>query len=296
MVYNCVMTHSSFRFSTSDGVELHTEVWTPSTDPSSVVYIHHGNSEHIGRYAHLAERLNARGAIVVGPDRRGQGKSGGPPGHVDSFTRYAVDAVELRRDLVRDRISAELPWFIFGHSAGGLCTLVDLLEHGGAGEGNPPIRGAVVSAPLLGLSMKVNRVTALVARLLDRVAPKVAVASGIPPEFISRDSEVVRAYDNDNRRVRKVTVRWASAMEAAIARVGQEVDKLSVPMLWYVGSDDKICEHRETLRVFEDLAETDGRDQTMRVFDGYYHELHNEPEELREPVLEMIENWISARV
>ena len=56
------------------------------------------------------------------------------------------------------------------------------------------------------------------ARLLDRLAPKLAIPSGIPPSFVSRDPEVVRVYDEDNRRVRKITVRWASVMEAATER------------------------------------------------------------------------------
>ena len=67
-------------------------------------------------------------------------------------------------------------------------------------------------------------------------------------------------------------------------------------MLWYVGTGDLICDHHATVAAFDKLDQPSSRDQTLRVFEGYYHELHNEPADLRAPIHEMIDAWLSERV
>ena len=285
-------------FKTSDGTKIHFERWIPDGAPTFVVMILHGGAEHVSRYEELAARFVSKGALVFGPDHRGQGRSGGAKGHVESFTQYAHDVHELAREIARMHPEAapdKVPWFLFGHSMGGLISLTYLLEHAPRGGKEIPLRGAMISAPLLGLVMKVNPVKRGVAKLLDKAAPKMAVPAGIPPEYISRDADEVRKYVQDDRRVGVVSARWASAMEAAMERVHQEVHRLELPMLWYVGTGDKICDHRATLETFGHLHAPEAHDQSLEVFDGYYHELHNEPPELRAPILKMLEGWVDDR-
>ena len=44
------------------------------------------------------------------------------------------------------------------------------------------------------------------------------------------------------------------------------------------------------------LEDPEKNDQTFRSFEGYYHELHNDPPEDRQVILEMIGDWIEARL
>lgn len=81
-------------------------------------------------------------------------------------------------------------------------------------------------------------------------------------------------------------------MKEATARVRAEASKIELPMLWYVGTGDTICSHEATMEVFRSIPDAAARDQSLHCFAGYYHELHNEPEELREPVMEMLEKWL----
>lgn len=58
------------------GGKLEVTTW-PNPDATFLVLLVHGYGEHIGRYQHVAERLVAEGAVVVGPDHRGHGRSAG---------------------------------------------------------------------------------------------------------------------------------------------------------------------------------------------------------------------------
>lgn len=289
-------TSQTRKLETRDKTVLHSELWAPSGEPKFVVCLVHGQGEHVSRYEQVAQELNERGGLVFGADHRGEGRSGGRPGHVEGFEQYAEDLLELLRNYAKQLGPGQgpeaIPWFIWAHSMGGLVTLTYLLDH----EGAFPLRGVIISAPLLGLTMKVGAVKEFAVRLLAKVVPHLAVPTGIPPEAISRDPEQVARYAADPRRVTKITTSWAAAMERAIARVEAEARKLSLPMLWYVGTGDQICDHAAAQRVFASLADPSGHDQSIEVWDGYFHELHNEPSELRAPVIAQVHGWIGARL
>jgi alpha-beta hydrolase superfamily lysophospholipase len=284
-------------FITADGTRLHAQRWDPPGEPKFVVVLVHGQAEHVGRYDEMATRWSGMGGVVFGPDHRGQGKSGGAPGHVDDFSQYASDlrALMLRLATESEALSPQhVPWFLFGHSMGGLITLTYLLDY--PDDDELPLRGAVVSAPLLGIVVPVHPAKKIAAKLLLRVAPRLGIDPGMPASTISRDAEEVEIYANDPRRIKVVTSGWANAMERGIERAKREVHKIRLPMLWYVGSGDLICDHLATVEAFGKLAQASSRDQTLRVFEGYYHELHNEPASLRAPVHEMLDSWIAERL
>ncbi|MFO7565618.1 MAG: alpha/beta hydrolase [Enhygromyxa sp.] len=284
------------KLKTSKGIELHSELWRPSGEPKFVVCLVHGQGEHVSRYDQVARELNAIGGLVFGADHQGEGRSGGLPGHIEGFEQPASNLLAVLRDYrahLGDTLGPDkLPWFIWAHSMGGLITLTYLLDH----ERDLPLRGVIVSAPLLGLSMKVGWIKEKAVELLARVLPKLAVPTGIPPEAISRDPEVVAAYVADPRRVTKITLSWANSLKPAIARVEAEIRKVTTPMYWYVGTGDSICDAQETQRIFATLPDPTGNDQSIEVWPGYFHELHNEPAELREPVIAKVHEWIQKRL
>lgn len=288
------VNHTEHKLAAADGTPLHVEVWRPEGPAKFAVVMSHGGAEHVGRYARVAAELVEDGGLVFGPDHRGLGRSGGVRGHVKSFEDYGRDLRTVMLDQAGRGPAEErpqnLPWFVFGHSMGGLIELVYLLDH----EKEIPLKGAIISSPLLGLTMKVNPVKLAVGKIAGALAPKLSLPSGIPADAICRDPEEVARYVADPLRVPVVTAGWFAAMNAAIARVEHEAAKIELPCLWYVGTDDRIVDHTATQRVFASLTKAGERDQTLRAFEGYYHELHNEPEHLRKPVLAMIRSWIAA--
>ena len=75
-----------------------------------------------------------------------------------------------------------------------------------------------------------------------------------------------------------------------------EVAGVTTPLYWYVGTGDKICAHEASQEAFATLTAPEDNDQTLQAWGGYYHELHNEPPELRKPVIDSIREWIAARI
>jgi alpha-beta hydrolase superfamily lysophospholipase len=289
-------TSQTRKIETRDGTTLHSELWMPDGEPKFVVCLVHGQGEHVSRYDQVARELTQIGAVVFGADHRGEGRSGGRPGHTERFEQYGEDLLDILHNyqahLGATRGPDQLPWFVWAHSMGGLITLTYLLDH----ERDVALRGVIVSCPLLGLTMKVGALKRHAVRLLAKLAPHLRVPTGIPPEAISRDGDVVARYVADPRRVTKITTSWALAMERAIERAEAEVRKITVPMYWYVGTGDRICDHEAAEKVFATLADPGKHDQTLERWDGYYHEVHNEPAELREPVIRKIHGWISERL
>lgn len=290
------MDHSTRQIQSRDRTRLHVEQWLPATAPRFAVCMSHGAAEHISRYARVAGWFGERGGMTFGADHRGQGLSGGPHGHVESFSVYATDLDAV----VRAQIDAapaharpdKIPWFLFGHSMGGLVALTYLLDH----VGRHPFAGAIISAPLLGLTMKVPPLKAKVGQIAAKLLPRLTLPSGLPATAISRDPIEVDLYKGDRRRVDKVSARWFAAMNSAIARVSAEAPQLDLPMLWYVGTGDLICDPLATRSLFDRMVDPGARNQSLRSFDGYYHELHNEPELLRQPIKEMLLGWVEQRL
>ena len=78
---------------TRDGMALVRRNW-PSADARGTIVIVHGLGEHIGRYAHVAARLNASRWSVVGYDQRGHGQTEAPGGRY-TFELLCDDVIAL---------------------------------------------------------------------------------------------------------------------------------------------------------------------------------------------------------
>lgn len=269
-----------------DGTPLHVTVWRPEEAPRFRVLVSHGQSEHVDRHAWLAEALVLRGALVFGPDHRGEGRSGGRKGHVEDFRVYADDLARVCEGVEGH---GQVPTLLFAHSMGGLIGLTFLLDHGE----RLGVKAAVISAPLMGLALDIGIVKRFAARVGNVLLPTMKVPSGLPASDVLRDPELLKEYEADPHRTMAVTPRWAASMEKAQQRVAAEVGRLELPMLWYAGTGDKVCCTPTTRRVFESLSRAEERDQTFRTFEGVYHEPHNEPPGTREEIRELAASWLA---
>lgn len=69
---------------------------------------------------------------------------------------------------------------------------------------------------------------------------------------------------------------------------------ISFPLLVQHGTDDKVTSFEKTREFFEKLP-PGNQDREFKVWDGYYHEPHNEPENERNKAIAYIAEWILAR-
>lgn len=132
---------------TADGFRLRAMVW-PVDGARGTVFILHGRSEYIEKYAPLAAELGRAGLASLTIDWRGQGLSDRHPrkpmmGHVTGFADYQHDLKALADHA--ESLGLPKPWYLFSHSMGGAIALRALL-------GGFPVQSAVFSAPMWGIA------------------------------------------------------------------------------------------------------------------------------------------------
>jgi lysophospholipase len=243
----------------------------------------HGLAEHSGRYADFAGHFVSRGFAVSCFDLRGHGKSGGRRGYVTHFEDYLEDLDILRGLSVRDNPSR--PLFLIGHSVGGLIACAY------AASGDRGLQGLVLSGPTLKPGASVSPLTIALARVLSALAPRLGVST-IDASSISRDKAVIDAYVSDPLVYRgKIKARLGGELIKAMEALPAKLPRIAVPVLILHGSADRLSNIEGSSMLHRAVA---SRDKTLRVYDGLYHEVFNEPE--RESVFEDLENWLTTRL
>ncbi len=263
-----------------DGLLLFRRAWLPDRAERVLVVVH-GYAEHSGRYEGFAEWFAARGAAVHAYDHRGHGRSGGVRSHVGRFDEF-LDDLALFLDQVRLE-HPDLPVTLVGHSMGGLVTAAFLTER------QPALSSAVLSGPALSLGEGVSSLRIAAARLLRRVWPKLVLGSGLDPEGLSRDPEVVRRYLEDPLVFRTMTASLAAALLDAIPRTAARAGEVKVPLLIQHGEEDRLCLPDGSRHFHAGVGSTGSE---LRIYPGLRHEIYNEPE--REKVYQELWDWLGS--
>jgi alpha-beta hydrolase superfamily lysophospholipase len=259
-----------------DGTPILVRAWTARGEPWAVVLLVHGVSEHSGRYEHVGEWLAGAGLQVHAYDHRGFGRSGGPRGHVESWSQLLSDLQERVVAVRRPGV----PLVLYGHSMGGLLCA----EYAESDRPQPDLM--VLSSP--GLASGHPRYLHWMAGVLGRVAPRFAPM--LPGDFsvLSRDLAVQQAFANDPLVVFNQTSRFGLEAFKAQRRASARVGRIRVPTLVIHGLDDRLVPPRAS----SGLGELPNVER--RLYPGLRHELHNEPEG-RQIVGEVIE-WLRSQV
>jgi len=270
------MTHRDGWLASADGTRLYWQAWEPDGDPRDTVILVHGAAEHGGRYAHVAERLVSEGYAVHALDHRGHGRSGG--------TRAMIDRLDtLVDDLGRfvSRVGGR-PYLI-GHSMGGAVALTYAIHHG------ETIAGLIVSGPAVATEAVPAPLKAITAGL-SRLAPNLPVFK-IEDDAVSRDPQVVLDYQADPlNHPGKLPARTLGEIMRAMDAIPRDAVALRTPLLLLHGGEDRLCPP-EGSRIVH--ANAGSADKTLKVYDGLYHEIFNEPEQ--DQVLDDVVEWLAAR-
>ncbi len=256
--------------------------WLPDTTARAVIVLVHGVAEHSGRYAHVGKRLADNGFAVYALDHPGHGKSAGNNANIGSMAGAADNVAEMLQ--IASREHPEVPRFLLAHSMGSLITLYLAVR------APIDVAGIVVSAPPLDIAVG-NPLQRLLGPLLSRFTPNIGVLK-LDSSMISRDPEVVRAYDDDPLVFRgKLPARTGMELLNATQFVKSRLNQLTVPLLVLHGTADTIAAPSST-----DLIErgAGSKDLTVIRYEGLYHEVFNEPEQ--DKVLSDVLEWLDARV
>ena len=273
----------------SVGVEGHLDSgiyyrhWRAKEPVRAVILLAHGLGEHGGRYQAFADYFAEHGISVVAPDHLGHGASPGDRTHVVGFNDYLAPLDELC-GLVGEWY-AGLPCFLIGHSMGGLIAARYLLDH------QDKFAGAALSGAALQASEPPSAFAMFLARLFSRWLPKMGMLQ-LDATQISRDPQVVQNYlDDPLVHNGKATARLVVELFQTMERVERDQAKITLPVFVMHGSADAMTTSAGSDAYYQGIK---SQDKSLKIYDGLYHEIFNEPERLE--VLADLAAWLEARI
>jgi acylglycerol lipase len=277
------MQHIEGEFPGYQNLNLYYQGWLPPNKPRAILLVAHGLAEHSGRYLNLANHFVPQGYAIYSFDYRGHGRSPGLPGYIERFAYYIND-LQAFRDMVRKK-HQDSKFFLFGHSMGGTITITYAIAH------QDELDGLLVSGATLQAGTSVSSVMILAAKILSRLLPKAGL-DVIDAATISRDPDVVAAYVNDPLVYRgKIRARLGAEFLKAIQQLPVQMAQINLPILIMHGTADRLSEPGGSQILYQGVS---SRDKTLKLYDGFYHEIFNEPG--GQQVFADIGAWLDAHI
>jgi len=175
-------------FKSFDGLELFYQYWKNDSNIKAVLVIVHGFGEHSGRYMNVVNHFIPNGYCIYSYDLRGHGQSPGQRGYIKDWKEYRED-LKTFISFVKNKMP-DTPLFLMGHSLGGLIVLEYVLHYP---EG---LKAVISSGPLLS-EIPTSTFLLSLGRLFSRIIPRFSMDTKLDSTAISRDLNVVKAYQDD---------------------------------------------------------------------------------------------------
>ena len=272
------MEISEWKWKTFDGLEMYARGWSPQGQPKAAIMLVHGHGEHVGRYEHVAAALTEKGYAMLGFDLRGHGQSGGARGSTPSYDALMDDIASFSGQA--ETRYAGLPRFLYGHSMGGNLVLNYALRR------KPDLHGVIATGPWLKLAFDPPVTQVTLSRMMNNLAPGFTQHSKLDTKGLSHDQAVVTAYENDPLVHDMVSARLFLVMYESGLWALEHASEFPLPLLLMHGAADPIT----SARASQEFAQKAGDKATLKVWDGLYHEIHNEFE--KPEVFKSMLDWL----
>ena len=222
--------------------------------------------EHSMRYLEMVDFYTNEGYTVISFDIRGHGLSEGKRGHTPGYDFLMDDIERVYTQVKKDYPS--LPIFLFGHSMGGNLVLNFLLRKPNS------ICGAIVTGAYLKLGFEPPRWKIILAKLSSSIWPTLSQPTELELDALSRNKEVIRKYENDELVHDRITSAFFINVHFAGQYVIDHANEFKTPLLVMHGMEDRLTSPKGS----QEFASNAGENVHLKMWDGLYHELHNEPE------------------
>jgi alpha-beta hydrolase superfamily lysophospholipase len=263
--------------------KLHVLDWEVEK-PKALLLIVHGYAEHGERYDHVAKYFNNANYTVKAFDLRGHGKSEGKRAFIKDFDYYLNDLEVILKEITKDH--PDVPKFILGHSMGGL--IVALAATKSMLNDFPNV---ILSNPAIDIVSNQPKVLVSLVRFLAKVLPKMPTTK-LDSQFISRDPEVVRKYDNDPLVYRGGSIpKMVDQFDKAGQWMKENADQFQHTILLCYSKSDKTVFPQASEDFYNTIS---SKDKKIKEYPGLYHELLNEPEQ--EEVMNDILDWCNSKM
>ncbi len=277
------MINETFNFTNKRNQSIFYQTWKIQSQSQWIAIFVHGQGEHSGRYAEIAEYFTEKNVAVYALDHVGHGKSAGKRGCIMRFSDY-TDDLNILVDIAK-QAAPELPIVLVGHSLGGLIAADYATQY-------PEKQNLVVlSSPLFKLKLEVPAVKRIVGNLLSNVLPKLTLGNEIDPAVLSTDPENAIRYTEDPLVHDKVSTRWFTEMTSRMNFIHENTKLLKNPILIMHGGDDSVLDPDGSKQIHEKIQVADKK---LKIWEGMYHEIFNETQ--RTSVFDYAYEWIQPRL
>jgi alpha-beta hydrolase superfamily lysophospholipase len=276
------MTGKTEFLKSEDGLKLFSRWYIPNDKPRAILIFIHGIGEHSGRYHSWIERFLKLGHAAMAFDHRGHGRSEGKRGHIPSMEMVLND-MDIFVEKVRHDFQ-DIPVILYGHSLGGNFVLNYLTRR------SPEISCSIVTSPWLTLVKNVPGPVVSLMHFLNKLAPGLVLTSTVKPKSISRDRQVIEAYENDPLTHKKISVRLFCEAHETGTRIMRHAEKVTVPLLLMHAGADLITDPNSS----EQFARGNPGQIQFKLWPGLYHEIHNE--ERKDEVFQYAVEWLKKHL
>ncbi len=261
------MKHNESSFKGYKDFNIYYQRWLPEDAIKAVLMVAHGYAEHSGRYMNLVNYFVPRGYAVYALDHRGHGRSDGKIDEVGEFANFVTD-LKTFFDLIREE-HPDKKIFLIGHSMGSVISLLYTLEY---------------QHELAGLATSGGGI----AKPGDPPMPPRPANQPLDSSRLSRDPEVIKAYDNDPLVYRGPIPQTMSAgMSGRTRQLAEDVKKIKLPVIIMAG--DGGADGARSQVLYDYIG---SEDKTLKRYTELRHEIFNEPEHLT--VMADLETFLEA--
>lgn len=258
------MKHQDYDWHLKDNKYIYAQSWVPDRKPSAIINIIHAFGEHSGRYQKWAGLFVEKGIAVLASDLIGHGKSYGKRGYVKNY-QVLLDQIDLQLQKSAE-LFTDTPRILYGHSMGGNLVLNYAMSRDAA------VSAYIASAPWLRLVNDPPAYMLLFSRILRPFFPSLTVKAGIDNTYRTHDPSVNEMLKEDLLLHRRMSLQLFHEVSGKGLYAMRNIYKINRPLLLMHGSDDRWTSHEASI----ELATNTSRLTTLKIWEGLYHELHNE--------------------
>lgn len=286
-------------------------IYTPTKTPRAIVQIVHGLGEHSRRYLHMILKMLDAGFIVCADDHVGHGKTAHNADTWGDFGNKGYMTTAEDEHILRNLVTKEfsgLPYFMYGHSWGSMIAR-NYTAHYGENMAGLIICGTIADNPELaaladtlkqlvdsgrGSDVEPEYMAGMFAGWVDRYPDAKS-----PMDWVASDEGVVKDHGSDpfNSFESPNIQSLYDIVQLFVMDSGtQWAEKIPKELPLYVisGDQDPAGNYGEGVYAVSNwLSNTGHKDLKTRLYSGYRHEIHNEPDirdEVVEGIIQFIEN------
>lgn len=268
----------------SDGTEIHVSI--KETGAPIWLIVTHGLGEHLERHSFF-HKLLGRDFNILLYDLRGHGRSGGKKAYIDEFDRYYKDLSEIIGYLKSEYSMKR--YILFGHSMGGLitCGLAQQFPENDLYPEKVFLSSPAVAVP--GILGNLLRFTPMAVTDGLKSLPWSTKLKGLVDlKSLSHDPHIMKDYKNDELNHLAIHSKLALELVHEAKRVFSRPIRFQCSSYCVVGTGDRIIDPKSVIEYFS-LVE---KGTQLKIFDGAYHEIHNEIDKYQVPYIDFLKNTL----